>query len=78
VIVNLAGAFIVGVIQQVGTATLLVLDTTRLFLTTGMIGRSHDLLDVQRRDRSPHGGERLASGLASASPSWGSESADCS
>jgi CrcB protein len=37
-IVNLAGAFVIGFVQQVGTETLLVPDNVRLFLTTGMMG----------------------------------------
>jgi CrcB protein len=37
-IVNLAGAFIIGLVQQLGTEALLIPDTTRLFLTTGMMG----------------------------------------
>jgi fluoride exporter len=37
-IVNLAGAFIIGLVQEVGTETLLVPDNVRLFLTTGMMG----------------------------------------
>ena len=37
-IVNLAGAFIIGVVQQLGTEALLVPGTPRLFLTTGMMG----------------------------------------
>jgi len=37
-IVNLTGAFIIGVVQQVGTQTLLIPDHVRLFITTGMMG----------------------------------------
>ena len=37
-IVNLAGAFVIGVVQQIGTQTLLIPDNMRLFLTTGMMG----------------------------------------
>jgi CrcB protein len=37
-IVNLAGAFTIGLVQQIGTQTLLIPDTTRLFLTAGMMG----------------------------------------
>jgi len=37
-IVNLAGAFVIGLVQQVGTQTLAIPDNTRLFLTTGMMG----------------------------------------
>lgn len=37
-IVNLAGAFLVGLVQQVATETLLVPDHLRLFLTTGVMG----------------------------------------
>ena len=38
-IVNLSGAFIIGVVQQLGTEPLVVIpDNTRLFLTTGMMG----------------------------------------
>ncbi len=37
-VVNLTGAFVIGFVQQVGLATLLIPDTTRLFLTTGMMG----------------------------------------
>ncbi len=36
--VNLAGAFIIGLVQQLGTETLLIPDQLRLFLTTGMMG----------------------------------------
>ena len=37
-IVNLSGAFIIGLVQQIGTQTALIPDNTRLFLTTGMMG----------------------------------------
>jgi CrcB protein len=37
-IVNLTGAFIIGLIQELGTEALVIRDTTRLFLTTGMMG----------------------------------------
>lgn len=37
-IVNLGGAFIIGLVQQIGTETVLVPDNARLFLTTGMMG----------------------------------------
>ncbi len=37
-IVNVTGAFVIGLVQQLGTETVLVSDTTRLFLTTGMMG----------------------------------------
>jgi CrcB protein len=37
-IVNLSGAFIIGVVQELGTETTLLPDTVRLFLTTGMMG----------------------------------------
>jgi CrcB protein len=37
-IVNLAGSFLIGVVQEVGTTTLLIPDTTRLFLTVGVMG----------------------------------------
>lgn len=37
-IVNLSGAFIIGLVQQIGTETVLVPDNARLFLTTGMMG----------------------------------------
>jgi CrcB protein len=35
---NLVGAFLIGLIQQIGTATLLLSDDARLFLTTGLMG----------------------------------------
>jgi len=37
-IVNLSGAFIIGVVQQLGTEALVIPDNVRLFLTTGMMG----------------------------------------
>lgn len=37
-IVNLSGAFIIGLVQELGTESALIPDTTRLFLTTGMMG----------------------------------------
>jgi fluoride exporter len=37
-IANLSGAFIVGLVQQLGTEALMIPDNTRLFLTTGMMG----------------------------------------
>ena len=37
-IVNLSGAFVIGVVQQIGTQTLLIPDNVRLFITTGMMG----------------------------------------
>jgi CrcB protein len=37
-IVNLSGAFVIGLVQEVGTAGLLIPDNVRLFLTTGMMG----------------------------------------
>ena len=37
-IVNLAGSFIIGVLQQIGTQTLLIPDNVRLFLATGIMG----------------------------------------
>jgi len=37
-IVNLSGAFIIGLVQQLGTEALMIPDSTRLFLTTGMMG----------------------------------------
>jgi CrcB protein len=36
--VNLMGSFVIGVIQEVGATSLLIPDTTRLFLTVGMMG----------------------------------------
>lgn len=37
-IVNLSGAFVIGLVQQIGTESLLIPDNIRLFLTTGMMG----------------------------------------
>ena len=37
-IVNLSGAFVIGLVQQIGGETLLIPDSVRLFLTTGMMG----------------------------------------
>jgi CrcB protein len=37
-VVNLAGAFVIGLVQQLGTEALVIGDTPRLFLTTGMMG----------------------------------------
>ncbi len=37
-IVNVVGSFLIGLIQQVGTASLLIPETTRLFLTVGIMG----------------------------------------
>lgn len=37
-IVNLAGAFVIGLVQEVGAETVLIPDNARLFLTTGMLG----------------------------------------
>jgi CrcB protein len=37
-IVNLGGAFVIGLVQQVGTESLLIPDNVRLFITTGMMG----------------------------------------
>jgi CrcB protein len=37
-IVNLSGAFIIGLVQELGTEAAVVPDTVRLFLTTGMMG----------------------------------------
>jgi len=36
--VNLSGAFVIGLVQQVGTESLLIPDNVRLFITTGMMG----------------------------------------
>jgi CrcB protein len=36
--VNLLGSFIIGLVQEVGTTSLLIPDTTRLFLTVGIMG----------------------------------------
>ncbi len=37
-IVNLAGAFVIGFVQEVGVGSVLLPDNARLFLTTGMMG----------------------------------------
>jgi CrcB protein len=37
-IVNLSGAFVIGFVQHIGGETLLIPDSVRLFLTTGMMG----------------------------------------
>ncbi|MGH7306458.1 MAG: fluoride efflux transporter CrcB [Candidatus Rokuibacteriota bacterium] len=37
-LVNVVGSFLIGVIQQIGTTTSLIPDTTRLFLTVGIMG----------------------------------------
>jgi CrcB protein len=37
-IANLGGAFVIGLVQQIGSDTLLLPDNVRLFLTTGMMG----------------------------------------
>jgi fluoride exporter len=37
-IVNLSGAFVIGLVQQLGGEALLIPDNVRLFLTTGMMG----------------------------------------
>ena len=37
-IVNVVGSFLIGLIQQIGTESLLIPDTTRLFLTVGIMG----------------------------------------
>ena len=37
-IVNVSGAFAVGLVQQIGTETLLIPDDVRLFLSTGVMG----------------------------------------
>lgn len=37
-IVNMVGAFIIGVVQEIGTESLLISDDVRLFLATGMMG----------------------------------------
>jgi CrcB protein len=37
-IVNLVGAFIIGLVQELGTEALLLPDNIRLFITTGMMG----------------------------------------
>src|SRR5437016_1817514 len=37
-IVNLAGAFVIGLVQQLGTEAFVIRENVRLFLTTGMMG----------------------------------------
>lgn len=37
-IVNLSGAFVIGLVQELGTEALVIPDNARLFLTTGMMG----------------------------------------
>jgi CrcB protein len=37
-IVNIVGSFLIGLIQQIGIASLLIPDATRLFLTVGIMG----------------------------------------
>jgi CrcB protein len=37
-IVNLSGAFVIGLVQEVGRDPLLIPDSARIFLTTGMMG----------------------------------------
>lgn len=37
-IVNLAGSFVIGVVQQIGSDALLIPDNVRIFITTGMMG----------------------------------------
>jgi fluoride exporter len=37
-VVNLTGGFVIGLVQELGTDALLVPDSLRLFLTTGMMG----------------------------------------
>lgn len=37
-VVNLTGAFLIGLVQQIGLGTTLLPDDTRLFLTTGLMG----------------------------------------
>lgn len=37
-IVNLAGAFLIGLVQELGTETAMMSDNARLFLTTGVMG----------------------------------------
>jgi len=37
-IVNLVGSFIIGLVQEIGTDALLIPDTVRIFLTTGIKG----------------------------------------
>jgi CrcB protein len=36
--VNVLGSFLIGLVQEVGTASLLIPDATRLFLTVGIMG----------------------------------------
>jgi CrcB protein len=38
VIVNLVGSFLIGLIQEIATGTLLLPENARLFLTTGLMG----------------------------------------
>lgn len=37
-IVNLSGAFIIGLVQEIGREAVVIPDTARIFLTTGMMG----------------------------------------
>jgi CrcB protein len=37
-IVNLSGAFVIGLVQQIGAQSVLIPDNVRLFVTTGMMG----------------------------------------
>ena len=37
-IVNVVGSFLIGLIQEVGTTTLIIPESTRLFLTVGIMG----------------------------------------
>jgi CrcB protein len=37
-IVNLSGAFVIGLVQEVGREAMLIPDSARIFLTTGMMG----------------------------------------
>lgn len=37
-IVNLSGAFVIGLVQEIGSDTLLIPDNARIFITTGMMG----------------------------------------
>lgn len=37
-VVNLAGAFAIGLVQEIGVGSILISDGTRLFLTAGMLG----------------------------------------
>jgi CrcB protein len=60
-IVNLAGAFLIGLIQELGTEALLLPDNVRLFLTTGVMG---GLTTYSTRDRETPGGRRLAPRMA--------------